>query len=68
MPLAVHPLLVGFVDPRTPSRPLYNEELKQALRNVISVLRSAVRGDARLEMGHAALPSHAQPLLRTYII
>jgi hypothetical protein len=34
----VHPLLVGLVDPRTPSRPLYNDELKQALRNVVSVL------------------------------
>jgi hypothetical protein len=34
----VHPLLVGLVDPRTPSRPLYNDELKQALRNVTSVL------------------------------
>jgi hypothetical protein len=38
MPPAVHPLLVGFVDPRTPSRLRYNDELKQALRNVTSVL------------------------------
>jgi hypothetical protein len=35
---AVHPLLVGLVDPRTASRPLYNDELKQALCNVVSVL------------------------------
>jgi hypothetical protein len=34
MPPAVHPLLVGLVDPRAYSRPRYNEELKQALRNV----------------------------------
>jgi hypothetical protein len=39
MPPAVHPLLMGLVDPRAPSRPRYNEELKQALRNVTSVLR-----------------------------
>jgi hypothetical protein len=39
MPPAVHPLLVGLVNPRAPSRPRYNEELKQALRNVTSVLR-----------------------------
>jgi hypothetical protein len=36
---AVHPLLKGLVDPRTASRALYNDELKQALRNVTSVLR-----------------------------
>jgi hypothetical protein len=36
---AVPPLLVGLVDPRAPSRPRYNEELKQALRNVTFVLR-----------------------------
>jgi hypothetical protein len=35
---AVHPLLVGLVDPRTPSRPLHSDELKQALCNVTSVL------------------------------
>jgi hypothetical protein len=36
---AVPSVLVGLVDPRTPSRPRDNEEVKQALRNVASVLR-----------------------------
>jgi hypothetical protein len=38
MPPAAHPLLVGLVDPRTPSRPRHTEELKQALRNLTFVL------------------------------
>jgi hypothetical protein len=38
-PIIMPSLLVGLVDPRAPSRLRYNEEMKQALRNVTSVLR-----------------------------
>jgi hypothetical protein len=53
MPPSVQPLLVGFVDPRTPSRPRYNEELKQALRNVTSVLRCEEMRDLEWFMLHS---------------
>jgi hypothetical protein len=51
---AVHPLLVGLVDPRAPSRPRYNEELKQALRNVTSVLRYEEVPDKEWFLLHSA--------------
>jgi hypothetical protein len=54
MPPAMHPLLMGLVDPRAPSRPRYNEELKQALRNVTSVLRYEEVPDKEWFMLHSA--------------
>jgi hypothetical protein len=51
---AMHPLLVGLVDPRAPSRPRYNEELKQALRNVTSVLRYEEVPDKEWFLLHSA--------------